>query len=107
MSELWEIVRADELNEGDTFRYGAFTKPHLIESIHKNRVAVHVNETHRLASVATVFRRIPDAEDPRVLRRAILLMERSWLQRMGLRNTKYYIEKARKELGSEGSNDQA
>lgn len=47
-----------------------------------------------------VVRRIPDADDPRVLQRAILLMERSWLQGLGLRNTKHYIEKARKELES-------
>lgn len=27
MNELWEIVRADQLNQGDTFRYGALKSP--------------------------------------------------------------------------------
>lgn len=99
MSELWEIVRADQLNQGDTFRYEAFTDPHVIESIHKNFVAVHVNETHRLASVAAVFRRVPDAEDPRVLRRAIAIAELH--DRSPFGTAKKWIDQARRELESE------
>lgn len=105
MSELWELVEGYSLEVGDVVKVGCEYPPQTIEIIDDNGWIP--TPGFSIAPHDTVFRRVPDADDPRVLRRAILFMERSWLQGMGLRNTKYYIEKASKELESEGSDDQA
>lgn len=100
---LWEIVRAEELNVGDTFCYGTFTDLHAVKSVFKNRVAVYVNETHRLASGATIFRRIPDDKDARVLRRLLdnIARDAEW----SCETVARWIEETRMELESEAGDE--
>lgn len=113
----YEMITVAELEVGDVFVFVMASRPHIVKL--SSVVPSPINGEFRLnfsegdrgfityPGHHPIFRRVPDADDPRVLRRAILLMERSWLQGMGLRNTKHYIDKAIKELESEGNHDQA
>lgn len=97
--ELWEIVQVYNVNVGDVIIVNTYGHPATIAEgqIDKYGGIPSLN----LHCEETVFRRVPDHENPRVLKRALLLMEESWLQGRGLRNWKGYVEDARKELESE------
>lgn len=100
MSELWEIVRADELKVGDVvldLRGGA------IDSYEVGPELVEIAKNSPKNFYPPKLRRISDADDPRVLRRA--LENELTPPRLKRSDAKFLVEmaidEARKELESE------
>lgn len=118
MKPAYEIVRADELRVGDVMRAGVDDyEDYRVHDISKKPeeqivsicIRLDMKSDHRLpvaewdhyGQYESVLRQLPPERNPDVLVRAILLMEKSWLQGMGLRNWKCYVEQAIRELESE------
>ena len=119
--ELWEIVRADELKVGDVIvdevifddddDFGLATIGEIRHT--ETRVFYRYKNgsgtEYSLAKKRAVFRRIPDADDPRVLRRALRLAifalydEKLYVPTAA--DPQNYIDQARRELESEGSDE--
>lgn len=107
--ELWEIVRVVDVVPGDVV---------VADSSHHPATIDKKLDTGSIAIMGgirmwceTVFRRIHDADDPRVLRRALRLAifalydEKLYVPTAA--DPQNYIDQARRELESEGSDDQA
>ena len=113
--ELWEIVRADELVPDDIYTCDPRLKPANVDRLWRGggAVTLYLSGDHSLmnpvslAAHQPVFRRIPDADDPRVLRRAIELCVRFiWtVDEEFETNPESWIDQARRELESEGSDE--
>lgn len=112
--ELWEIVRADELKIGDV----VFCEYHgtgITLERHEDGDPPWLWEANGGESWGfenePIFRRVPDTDDPRVLRRALRLAifalydEKLYVPTAA--DPKNYLDQARRELKSEGSDDQA
>ena len=106
MKPAYEIVAAAELRVGDVVTIEPDLDPWIMDDVRLTESYLF----YRGAGQATefsmprdrnIFRQLPTERNPGVLRRAILLMEKSWLQGMGLRNWKCYVEQAIRELESE------
>lgn len=107
-SELWEIVRADELVPDDVYTCDSRLDPIRIHNLHHARgiwrgggiVTLHLSGENRvsLAEHQLVFRRVDPADDPRVLRRAL---EIACTDKDDDLFHEYCVELARRELESE------
>lgn len=108
--ELWEIVRADELKTGDAIKESARDWNMTVTQIDVEDRCVCVDGGPPFRFKTTVFRRVSDADDPRVLRRAL---EIAHGEIESINGNKYfpretdpigsYLDQARHELESEGS----
>lgn len=111
MKELWEQVQVYNVNAGDVIMINTYGHPARID-------ASDIDKYGGIPSLdlhceQTVFRRIPDAEDPRVLRRALELACQDtatydeWNDHDWIGTPELYLERARRELESEDASDQA
>lgn len=98
-SELWEIVRADQVKAGDVV--SAYPVHFEME------VTEEILGTWRFEDEDDyMYRRVDPADDPRVLRRALELLITSGGDRLPYDSERQiieqYIDQARRELESEG-----
>lgn len=120
--ELWEIVRADELRAGDALVIAEADElcRYVALRIDRSKLGIYVavdKTEHRdeenlgFLYDETVLRRIHDADDPRVLRRALqmAIFRIFELDRhsVAIASPNYYIDQARHEMESERTDDQA
>lgn len=116
--EFWEIVRADELVPDDIYTCDPRLKPANVDRLWRGggAVTLYLSGDHSLmnpvslAAHQPVFRRIPDAEDPRVLMEALKDLHETALTYAGfdaIGPLEGRIDQARRELESEGNRDQA
>lgn len=96
--ELWERVRSDEVRVGDVV--SAYPVRCEME------VTKEILDTWQFDDEDDfIYRRISDADDPRVLMRALAIAELHDPSPFG--TAKQWIDQARHELESEGNDDQA
>lgn len=112
--ELWEVVRADQLKVGDVIIKTQCARYALkVQHIEEGEKLVCLDNAYPVSFNSKVLRRIPDADDPRVLRRALDLAEKNSVvgDAFGRMcqgpSAEDYIDQARRELESEASDDQA
>lgn len=106
--EFWEIVRADQLKVGDVVKIGFHHPADAVAVIEGGWIRTN---QYGISYETMVLRRIPDADDPRVLRRALEIAIDSANYDLGDAALPTYadriIDQARHELESEGKDDQA
>lgn len=119
--ELWEIVRIQDLMPGDYVKVSNLDiyPPFSVSSVKilgtgsfcyeiKPEFGYHVDKMY-FSDEGCILRRIPDADDPRVLRRALDLAEKNSVvgDAFGRMcqgpSAEDYIDQARRELESEGN----
>lgn len=110
--ELWEIVRADELQPDDVIRLDIYSHAiHVDRLIFGGGLVQIYPSKDSLSHRQPVLRRIPDADESRVLRRALDLAEKNSVvgDAFGRMcqgpSAEDYIDQARRELESEGRDD--
>lgn len=115
MKDLWEPVQVYNVNVGDVVMINTYGHPATIYEGQIDKYGGIGLAGYYLHSHDTVFRRIPETEDPRVLRRAldlasdqVVTLTHVMLERKGPvppTDAGHYaascIEKARKEFKSE------
>ena len=104
--ELWEIVRADELQPDDVIRLDIYSHAiHVDRLIFGGGLVQIYPSKDSLSHRQPVLRRIPDADESRVLRHALELAT----ERQAVENemsAEWFIDQARRELESESCENQ-
>lgn len=104
--ELWEQVQVYNVNVGDVIMINTYGHPATIGEGQIDKYGGIDLVGHQLHSHDTVFRRIPDADDPRVLMEALKDLHETALTYAGfdaIGPLEGRIDQARRELESEGN----